>query len=37
MLAVKMDFIIPHLVKAVQEQTQIIKDLESRIKQLENK
>jgi hypothetical protein len=37
MLAVKMDFIIPHLVKAIQEQTQIIKDLEARIVSLESK
>ncbi len=29
--------LIPVLVKAIQEQTQIIKDLEARIKQLENK
>lgn len=29
--------LIPILVKAIQEQTQIIKDLEARIKQLENK
>jgi hypothetical protein len=29
--------IVPILVKAIQEQTQIIKDLEARIKQLENK
>jgi hypothetical protein len=37
MLAVKMDFIIPHLVKAIQEQTQIIKNLEARIVSLESK
>jgi hypothetical protein len=29
--------LVPILVKAIQEQTQIIKDLEARIKQLENK
>jgi hypothetical protein len=32
MLAVKMDFIIPHLVKAIQELTQKVNELESKIK-----
>jgi hypothetical protein len=35
--AIKTSVLVPMLVKAIQEQTQIIKDLEARIKQLENK
>ena len=35
MLAIKMDFIIPHLTKAIQEQQTIIEDLKSRIETLE--
>jgi hypothetical protein len=37
MLGLKTDFLVPMLVKAVQEQTQIIKDLEARIVSLEQK
>jgi hypothetical protein len=37
MLAIKMDFIVPHLVKALQESHEIIKDLEARIVTLESK
>jgi len=35
MLAIKMDFIIPHLTKAIQEQQTIIEDLKARIETLE--
>jgi hypothetical protein len=35
--SVKYSVFVPMLIKAIQEQTQIIKDLEARIKQLENK